>query len=92
MDEIIKITYDIPTDIMNKLFNSWITSTDGTSPDPIIIMSCLTLDDEVYDESAPGSVLFGSLPKGYCTHELFTHWFTTKFIPYLCQQREKYQY
>lgn len=33
-----------------------------------------------------------SKKKDFCTHELFTHWFLNKFIPYLKRIRKKYQY
>ena len=65
---------------------------DGSSSDPMIILPRLTIDNEIFDEIPTGSVLFASQTKGFCTHELFTHWFVNKFLPYLKKQRRKYQY
>ena len=67
-------------------------STYGTSCDPMIIVPRLTIDDEIYDEVTPQTVLFRTQPKGFCTYGLFSDWFTEKFIPYLSEHRQKYNY
>ena len=67
-------------------------SKNGSSCDPMIIVPRFTLDDEIFDELQTGSILFRSQMKGFCTHELFTDWMMSKFIPYLASQRQKYNY
>ena len=67
-------------------------STDGSSCDPMIIVPRLTVDNELFDELTSQTVLLRSQTKGFCTHELFTDWFIIKFLPYLAQQRKKYNY
>ena len=62
-------------------------STDGTSCKPLIVLPRKTIDNEIYDELAPHSILFRHQISGFCTAELFMEWFVLNFMPYLIYKR-----
>ena len=85
--------YDYPVDRSTRRITLLhCIATDGSSCDPLIIIPRKTIDNEIFDQVTPQTVLIRHHPKGFLTFELFTEWLCTTFIPYLCHQRIKYNY